>query len=255
MNPRSKQKFTFATILATSLASFCLTTACRQSDPDPYLNRDLGQSDRPLLPISTTAYSEDITKGSAQITRKDDFTPTPRAPKDPAADARTFLEEVNQLLAERNFEELPKFVIEEQQAGATATFETTAKLLEAFDRFAAVADEKEPGTGAAIKQQMSSAMLTAYDPSKLVMTGPESGEVPTAGGKAQVIFKEGYWYLKNDSFPSADQVDDAYAAMEETVKRIDAMTEDFKNDKINPLMLAPRLMEAMKPMTDFKKNQ
>lgn len=255
MKSENCQRNVAACWVVCSLALPSILSGCRQSEPDPYINRDLGEAGQPLLPVTMTAYSDDITKGSAQITRKDDFTPAPKPPADPAAAAKQFLGEVNKLIAERNFEELPKFIVEEQSAGAAAVFDAMGRILEAFDRFAAAADEKNPGTGSAIKQQMTQALLAPLDASTLVMSGPGMGEIKTRTGKAQVVFQGGYWYLKDDSFPPAGQVDAINAAADETVKRIDALIEEFKNNKVGAMAIGPKLVEAMKPMMDLRNNQ
>ena len=140
---------------------------CRDSDPPPTFYRNLGTEDIPLLPAASVIHDVSLMKGSAdwvpfrEVTEDEAGTPSEDgAPSDSSTsetetEIRDLLREYNELVADRDIDELMVYHIESHQETVKSWYEVQFSLLDKLVEVQTALTSALPDSQARIEQAMS----------------------------------------------------------------------------------------------------
>ena len=231
----------------------CSTSACRRHDPPPLVAKNLGTPDRPLLPFDRRGYDASILKGKAVPQRAAELVEeepeTAEVGEGEISDEdRELIEELVELAreaqSERRFEDLVELLVLEQREAGARIFEQVSKLLVAFEGLGSAMDEKVPGAGTAISQQITAQLSTPLTISDLRMTDSDKATASTSIGKrVDFWLVDDEWYLRDPDIPDDPQkVEQMVEIFSSTVEKIEDLTSKVEEGDVAPAAAGTQIM-------------
>ena len=154
------------TVIAVGLFVLAVV-GCRDSDPPPTFYRNLGTQDVPLLPAASVIHDVSLAKGSADWvpfrelgedeagTPSKDEAPSGSSITETETEIRDLLKEYNELVADRDIDELMVYHIESHQETVKSWYEVQFSLLDKLVEVQTALTSALPDSQARIEQAMA----------------------------------------------------------------------------------------------------
>lgn len=192
---------------------------CRDSDPPPTFYRNLGTEDIPLLPAASVIHDVTLAKGSADWvpfrklgeaeagTPSEDGAPSGRSNTETETEIRDLLKEYNELVADRDIDELMVYHIDSHQETVKTWYEVQFALMDKLAEVQAALTSAQPDSQARIDQAFAPLKAASAGLSVDTLT-VESEELVVgklaAGGvvpMCRFVLVEDEWYIDLPNLP------------------------------------------------------
>ena len=192
---------------------------CRESDPPPAFYRNLGTEDVPLLPSASVIHDVSLAKGAAdwvpfRILAEDeadapseDGAPSGGSTAETETEIRELLEEYNELVVDRDIDELMVYHIDSHQETVKSWYEVQFALMDKLAEVQTALTDALPDSQARIEQVFAPLKAASAGLSVDTLT-VESEELVVGklagGGVAPVcrfVIVEDEWFIDLPNFP------------------------------------------------------
>ena len=192
---------------------------CRDRDPPPTFYRNLGTQDDPLLPAASVIHDVSLAKGSADwvpfrklgeakaATPSEDRGPSGSSNAETEAEIRELLKEYNELVAERDIDELMVYHIDSHQETVKSWYEFRFALMDKLAEGQTALTSALPELQARIEQAFApiKAIFAGLSVDTLTVESEELVVGKLAGGgmapMCRFVIVEDEWFIDLPNFP------------------------------------------------------
>ncbi len=243
-------------LICSFLLVTLVPTACRDAEPPPRHNTDLGDGELVLLPTAPVWHDSSITEGRAELHpfRELSLDEEPEADEAPAVAAvagsdetgtirseiREIIDEYNDLVSEATVDELLDYYVEEQHDALRALFESAAGFAEQYAgirlELEARLPDDHPRIDAALAVLEADVQATFRLPVESVTVMSESeaaGKI--VGGSAATTCRfrllDEEWYIE---LPGLDDAAELRAALDAGLTQYRQWLDGLRSGKVSP---------------------
>ncbi|MCH8147942.1 MAG: hypothetical protein IH987_08100 [Planctomycetes bacterium] len=230
---------------------------CRDKDPTPSFYRNLGTQDVPLLPTASVIHDVSLLKGTADWvpfrdlaqaeagTPSEDATSSGDSNAETEAEIRDLLKDYNELVADRDIDELIVYHIESHQDTAKLWYEVQFSLMDKVGEIQTALTSALPDSQARIEQAFAPvvAAVTGLSVDTLTVESDELvvGKLAEGGVAAmcRFVIVDDEWFIDLPDFP------ETFAQLKSEVDGSMAMIDAVKAGLASGTMLADQVLAQL----------